>query len=236
MGDKFMKIFKTILLFTSIVVFIFSLLFNVAIWSSSYGSLIFKHDDEKFSSLASSQRLNFEPSYFVYKENCGVQIYMETETKTNKEKASYEYYFDKKGNVTIKGKINQIINKDASKIEYYYNDGKLYINDNGEKNLQITNSSAVSKEHLTIINVLQDLLITDIETSKNKVKIDFSFNPFYVLGMKYTIKDEDKNISYKYDISGKLREITINSKEEKSVYQINYKKSKISLPNLEEYK
>ena len=86
------------------------------------------------------------------------------------------------------------------------------------------------------LNVFQDKILEEIEESDNKVKIDFSFNPFYVIGLKYEIKEEKSTTLYRYDLNGRLREISHESSSgDKISYKISYKNVKIDLPDLSEY-
>lgn len=231
-----MKVFKLILKILLVIIFIFSVAINILLWNSSYGSLIFKHNEEKLLAMASSKRLEFENSYFLQKKESGVQIYSETREGSKIEKNTYEYYFDAESNITAYLSSSTQNEDYFKKTESYYKDQVIYREENGSKyNFPTTVNTAVG-EILTSLNALQDSLITNIETTDTKAVIDFSFSPFYVIGLRYTVKEAEQTVTYSYDLSGNLRKINIKYQTGKTVnYEINYKNKKIDLPDLTKY-
>lgn len=227
-----MNVFKKILLVLMIIIFIFSLAFNIAICSSTNGTLIFKHNDEKMIAMASADRINLTPDYLMLQKDKGIQLVKEAKengiTTTNK----YNIYLDKEYNLTASIKVSTKTGKISEQEKKYLKDGKVYDNEGKELNEQIAFLSQISTQ-LTEINLYQDALLTNVETTNNKAKIDFSFNPFYFIGIKYEISEEDRTITYNYDLKGRLRKITVDYKTGKlENYSINYKNEKVTVPNL----
>jgi len=227
-----MRVFKTIVNILLIIVFILSITFNFLIMGSSYGTLVFKHSDRKLISMASAQRLEFEPSYFLLQKNQGIQISKKTKTESNIVKEEYKFYFDKKYNLTTYVLNSKQTGDSFNKDVYYSSNNKCYDGE-GKENSNICVTSNIPSNILTELNVYQDALIEDVETTKTKSKVHFSFSPFYFIGIKYTIKNETATVTYKYDLKGQLRKIEISYKTGvKETYSINYKDNKVSIPNL----
>ena len=77
------------------------------------------------------------------------------------------------------------------------------------------------------------MLMVDIAEKDTKIKMDFSFSPFYVLGIKYTVS---KTTTFYYDLNGKLRQIEAKLADgTKETYKFNYQNKQINLPNLERF-
>ena len=231
-----MKALKMILKILLVVIFIFSIAINVLLWNSSYGSLIFKHNEEKLLAMASSKRLEFEPNYFLQKQESGFQIYSEVREGNKIEKYTYKYHFDKDSKITAFVSSSTQTEDSFKKIESYYKEEVLYKEENGVKFHFPTTVNTVVGEILTSLNALQDSLITNIETTDTKAVIDFSFSPFYVIGLRYTVKEAEQTTTYSYDLKGNLRKLNIKYSTGKTInYEINYKNKKIDLPDLSQY-
>lgn len=231
-----MRAFKLILKILLVIIFMFSVAFNILLWNSSYGSLIFKHNEEKLLAMASSKRLEFENSYFLLKQESGIQIYEESREGSSIEKNTYKYYFDKESNLVAYIESSVQTADSFSKSKSYYKDGTIYKEENGVKFHYPAMSVTTVGEILSSLNSLQDALITNIETTNNKAVIDFSFSPFYVLGLRYTVKEAEQTTTYSYDLSGNLRKIHIKYQTGRTKdYEISYKNKKIDLPDLSAY-
>ncbi len=216
-----MKTFKIISTIVLTLVFVFSLTLTILLSYSSNASLLFKHNDEKLIAIASSQRLTFDPSYLLYEDSQNISI---KETNPNST-TYYNFNFDKSGNLTIQIKEN---NKN-----FYYKDSTLYQEINGQKIKKTDyNPLDICGDFLTKLNLLQDLIIEDIATSTTKSKTYFKL---FDLGIKYTIKETNRTLTYIYSLKGNLKEIKVSSSSGNLSYKIDYKSSKISLPNLDEY-
>lgn len=216
-----MKIFKIISTIVLTLVFVFSLTLTILLSYSSNASLLFKHNDKKLIAIASSQRLTFDPSYLLYEDSQNISI-----KETNPDSTTYyNFNFDKSGNMTIQIKEN---NKN-----FYYKDSALYQEINGQKIKETDyNPLDICGDFLTKLNLLQDLIIEDIATSTTKSKTYFKL---FDLGIKYTIKEANRTLTYIYSLKGNLKEIKVSSSSGNLSYKIDYKSSKISLPNLDEY-
>ena len=232
-----MNILRKIGLILMIVIFIFSTIFTICIAGSSHGSLVISHSDEKLLAMVSAKRLELEPSYLLSSKKTGFQIAKETKENGKTTKYSYKFYIDK--DLKLNAIVTETSQKDGAYIknEYYYTDGILYtIIDGAKKDQQKIDSSTLIAPILTEINLLQDSLIDNIPISKNKAIIDFSFSPFYFLGIKYTLKDESKVVTYKYDLSGNLRKMTVkNTNGEKNSYVFSYDDEKLSFNKIYEF-
>lgn len=212
-----MKIFKIISTIVLTLIFIFSLSLTILLASSSNASLLFKHNDEKMLSIASAQRLTLDPSFLLTEYNNNISIKEVSDNST----IYYNFNFDKNGNPTIK--INE--NNNVS----YYKDSTLYQEINGQK-IKSSNYTVydICSDFLTKLNLLQDIIIDDIVSSKTHFKL-------FDLGIKYTIKEENRTITYIYSLKGNLKEIQASSSNGNLNYKIDYNSFKISLPNLNEY-
>ena len=64
--------------------------------------------------------------------------------------------------------------------------------------------------------------------------MEFCFSPFYVIGIKYQIKEDDKTTTYSYDLKGRLRKIVVKNKNTKQTvtYSLNYNNEEVKIPNL----
>ena len=217
-----MKVFKTITKILMIIIFILSVAFNILIYGSSYGTLIFKHDDAKLTSLVYAKRLNLEPSYFLVSKNKGLEVKKQTQYESTITDETFKIHVDGKSKVTV-------FLEDDNKVNYY-KDGVVYDKD-GNKVASTLNELTAATAKLDEFNLLLDFLIKDIETSKNKTSIDFSFSPFYFIGFKYTIKEEERTLTYNFDLNGNLRKIQIEDYLSNTTdYLINYENTEIKIP------
>ena len=219
------------------LVFVFSALFNILVHSSSYGTLIIKHSDEKMINMVSTEALNLYPTYFLTQKNAGAQIHKESRENGIITKSTYKIHFDKNYNMTasiveiVQGE-NYFIRSDS-----YYKNEQLYTETNDIKTKKASNPNVVTSTILAELYTLQNALVEDVESTKAKAIIDFSFSPFYVLGIRYTIKNDERSATYHYDLSGNLRKIEIKHKSGKTeYYELSYKAQKIKEPNLDEYR
>lgn len=225
-----MKVFKVIIKVLLVIIFILSISLNAFVFRSSYGTLLFKYNSNKFSSMVNSRALEFNSIHFLDKSNEGIQIHLETINKGVLEVAYFDFYFDKGSNMTAKFTE---IDSAVKKITTYYTTNYLYKEVDGVK-------TKIAADEITIVNGIlnsliayQGVLSSDIKTNENKAKINFSFSPFYFLGLKYEIKDE---LSFHYDLDGRLRKVKVvlaDGTVEK--YTISYKNNQIKLPNLDRY-
>ena len=219
-----MRIFKTILRILMIVIFILSLTFNFLIMGSSYGTLIFKHNDSKMISLASSEYLAFNPEYFFGQKSSNIQIYKETKANDVTTKEVYKFQFDKDFALTT-----HVI--DSNNEERFYKGDYMYTTE-GKSPLTL-GQNVIFGTLLSEITVLNEALVNDIESTNTKAKIDFSFAPFYFIGIKYTVQDENRTIKFRYDLNGNIRKIEITHNDGRSQsYSISYEDLKINIPNL----
>lgn len=213
-----------------VVLFILSTLLNVFMFRSSYGTLLFKYNENKFLSMVSSRYLELNSIHFLDKSDCGIQIEYISNNAGKIEKHYYNFHFDKGSNMTAK-----IVDIDSSsnKTYTYYVAGKTYIQTKDSKTKIDTNETTLVTELFEDILTYQTILINDIQEKDTKTKMDFSFSPFYVLGVKY---NAGKTLTVHYDLNGKLRKInTTLTDGTKETYTFTYQNDQINLPNLERF-
>ena len=225
-----MKKSRVVIAVTLAVLFILSILLNAFMFRSSYGTLLFKYDESKFSSMVGSRYLEFTPIYFLDKTDSGVQIEYISNKDGKIEKHYYTFHFDKGSNMTAK-----IVDVDSAnnKTYTYYITNTTYIETEDTKTKQaVDEMTLISKLFQSIISY-QSMLMVDIAEKDTKTKMNFSFSPFYVLGIKYTVS---KTTTFYYDLNGKLRQIEAKLADgTKETYTFNYQNKQINLPNLERF-
>lgn len=228
-----MNLFRKIVFIFLIIICVSSIAFNILIFGSSHGTLLLKHNDEKLHAVASVERVDFEPSYFLANKNAGTQIVKEIKENDVTSKFEYQIYLDNESNLSVKNTTSiQTSESFESKTTYYKNDSSY--NKDGELEMVPIATTTVVSTLLTELNVLQDLLVTDIETTENKAKMHFSFSPFYFIGIEYSFSIDSQTITFKYDLNGNLRRINIKNNDGKETdYLINYKSIKVEIPNQE---
>lgn len=224
-----MKIFKIILKVLLVVVLVISVTLNILCFGSSYGTLSVIYNEDKFISMNNYAFNTLES--FVLNEDSKTGLQIEAINNKQCKKLSAHYYFDKDSNLSFSiscSKENYIEN-------IYFSNGFLY-SDNVKNSGQKTKEEMTSKEALMKAELNTDMMNLNSDTIKNnkvKTKLDFSFSPFYILGIKYKYKDlSETTRSYSYDLNGRLRKVKIINKEETTKYTINYKSKKITLPDL----
>jgi hypothetical protein len=231
------KAFKVILKILMIVIFIISTIFNILTFNSAYGTLLIKHSDEKMLSMVNTEALNLYSPYFHDQKNTGIKIYKEAREDKTIIKSTYKFSFDKDQKLTASILESTQGEDYFIKINSYYKDGIIYKDNNNTKTKKAVQETSITNEILTELYLLQDALATHIESSNQKSSIHISFSPFYVLGISYKIKDENKSATYNYDLSGDLRSISIKYKSgKKELYELTRSDKKIKAPNLGEYK
>lgn len=231
---KGIKITLNILL---VLAFIFSAAFNILIHGSSYGTLIVSHSDEKLLAITSAEYLNFYPNFFLGQKEAGVQIYKETREDTSIIKDTYSIHFSEEYNMTASISKTTQEADNFTRVDSYYKDQYLYTSNDTKKTKTSATPNTVTYSILSEITTLLYVLSEDIEEKDTKAKIDFSFSPFYFIGIKYTINSEESDITFKYDLNGTLRKISIEYESgKKEYYEISHKNKEVKLPNLEEFK
>ena len=231
-----MKAFKLILKILLVVVFVISLFFNVLIIGSSHGTLLFSHNDLKFKSMVNTSLAATTTSNFLTDDDSGIQISKTTKEDKKTIKESYQIYINKKYKLTYKGIITTKNGDKTDKESNYFKEGTLYTETATSKRKKAYTEKDLLDATLEEINFLQNTLVTDIDKSKEKVKTEFSFSPFYFIGFSYKIKEDDKTTTFSYDLSGKLRKVHIKHTSGKTEsYTINYKANKVKLPDLTKF-
>ena len=227
-----MKIFKIILNILIVIIIVMSITLNILCFGSSYGTLSIKYNENKFIAM-NDYAFNTIDSFILNQDSkTGLQI---EATNVNDCKVfSSNYYFDKESKLSFK--ISCI--KESHVENIYFSNDILYldnVNNNGEKTKVNTPVEIALTKYSP--NVDEIYLIGDIiKNNQTKTKLQFSFSPFYVLGINYQYKDLSKTkYSYSYDFNGHLRKVRVINNEKQSDYTIGYKSKTIALPDLSSY-
>lgn len=225
-----MRIFKFILKILFVIIFIFSIVLNFVLFGSSNGSLVFKHDKDKLSVMTETSN-NALKNFIDSKSSKAIEYNVTLSNET----LNYTFFVDKDGKVFMKA----VSTKEDKTITKYYQDEKLYTQDGDS--LTFTNcdlltmySEFYSKVYsLTNYNLLE----TSVDENNEKTKLDFSFKPFYVLGIKYSAKATDRKLTYKYDLKGNLRVVEADFEDNDKDYSltINYSNKVLKMPSFGEY-
>lgn len=225
-----MKVVKIIFKLFISLLFICSIALNIFTFRSSYGSLLLKYDDNKFSSMVSARYLDFNPAYFLNQKDTGLQMKVVSTKDGKTETKLYEFHFNDNGELTTK-----ISETDSnSKTSYsYYKDNVLYKEVGQLKTKIPTDKNIFVTSLFTEILSYQQILVDDISKTDTKTSIDFSFNSGYLLGLKYKMNEDT---CFYYDLEGRLRKIeTSLPNETVKTFEITYKNQAVTLPDLSKY-
>ena len=239
------KIIKSILKFILIVLFVCSAALNIIMFNSSYGSLIFKYDENKFLAMNENAQDKIQLSNLLSKKDAGIQ-FEATNTNGCKE-YSAQYYIDDKSKMTFATECSYsvTINKEVKNYtkKVYFKDDKVYIEDKGEKSSQDMDLTTALTMHTSIAHYYTYLTLNTslVKESKAKTGLSISFSPLYLIGISYSHKDDaGTKFKYDYDSKGNLRKVEIVGKDEndKTIernFKISYKNNKISFPSLKDF-
>lgn len=231
-----MKKIMTILL---AILFILSITLNIIIFSSSYGTLLFKYDRTKFKSLINLNSSKLDISKFFLQKETGIQINYEYKDNETLMKYDYTIYFDDKSNLTIKIVESTQAGDNFKSKTSYFKDNYLYIEENESRTKITTSKELAVAGAINILATLNNQLSIHVanEENKAKTKIDVSTSPFYLLGFKYTVDNDISSSTYKFDLKGNLRKANIKTiTGEEKIYKISYKKEKVTFPDLTQFK
>lgn len=217
---------KKILAILLTIVFIFSVLFNVLCFKSSYASLLFSYDEDLYSTMASNALSRFYYQNITALKNSGVQI--KTNNVGSCSEATLDIYFDSDSKPTLKHSCKKVSESEIKTTYTYFYDDVVYF-DNGTKTKTTSTFLQTYSSYGAFLPLNQVI--------DEKAKTAISFNSKYILGIKYGYKENETTYIYKYDLKGKLRDVSItNGDETTASYKISYKNSSIALPDLSEYK
>lgn len=225
-----MKTFKTILKILLVIIFIASAGLNILLFSSSYGTLIFKHNEAKLISMNSYANSRVSADYLMNQKDAGLQI--KSTAVVGCDEYIANYYVDKDSK--LYAHIACTYTKDGQTVtdNSYFKDNKVYhLHHTGEKAAETMDFKYLFSSQTN--SALKNLLVSEskIKNNDEKAKISFSFSPFYFVGIKYSYKDElNTTYKYEYDLSGCLRKINLSNSEGKKEVTITYKSKSISIP------
>ena len=230
-----MKIFKTILKVFVVIIFVVSAILNILIANSSYGSLLFKYEENKFLSLNTHAAHKF--NYILSNKNEGLQFKATSVEGCDEFVANY--YLDENSNLTFETKCTYTENDETVVNKAYFKDDVIYLDNNGTKSKESISEIYAISLYKSMFTYSDLYMLTNeaITSNDSKTKIGFSFSPFYLIGINYSYKSEDNTLyKYSYDLTGKLRKVTVKDNENESKMTFNYKNKKIDFPsNLESY-
>lgn len=221
------KLLTIILSVLAALLFLVSALYNILVYKSSYGSLMFKYDEVKYYVMHDIATQPFSYTY-LQKETKNV-VKISGENIDGCDVFTTEYYVNKESKIFIKTTCS--VEEDET--TYYYDGTTVYIyhgDENSKKDLSLGEYFTYYPDFFGFAQTF--LFDTSLTSNKNnKTKIDFSFSPFYTFGIKYSYSLADTSYTYKYDLYGRLRKIIIEDSVNKSTYRIDYTSEKFSLPN-----
>ncbi len=225
-----MRIFKFILKILLVIVFIFSVVLNFVLVGSSNGSLVFKYNQDKLSALAETSNNTLE-KFLDGKSNKTISFNVTSSNET----LNYSFYVDKEGKIFMEA----VSTKDDKTVTEYYQNEKLYTLDGDSKTYKDCDALAMYNNYYSLVYSLTNynLLETSIDENKEKTKIDFSFKPLYVLGIKYTANATDRKLTYKYDLKGNLRVVEADYEDNDKDYKltINYSNKALKMPDFSDF-
>lgn len=226
MNEKTKKIITIISISLASTVFVISALFNIFMFKTSYGTLMFNYNKETYFTMHSIASEKFDVSLLNKQTKYSTKISGE-----NIEGCDYfttQYYVDKNSKLNIKTTCK--INKETT--TYYFKDSTLYV----EKGSSKTSESIDFDNYVTqypeffgfASGFLFDPQLTD---SNNKTSIDFSFSPFYTFGIKYSYSKSDIKYTYHYNLKGHLRKIDIKKDGKVDTLKIFYNEKIFKTPS-----
>jgi len=229
-----MRVFKIILKILIIIIFVMSVTLNILLFGSSYGTLVFKYNENKFLSMNSFASSQLDFTELNSKKNSGIQLTVTSLSGDNKLKINY--YFDKNANPMFEYHHTYEDGENLITNSSYFVNNTLYEDNNGEK----SQGSASFNDALLAHEIVKTCLLSNsaIQENSKKAKISFSIKPLYLVGIKYSYTDEVTGNSYKYeyDLKGYLRKVTTTTKDDEIKITLSYKNKKIEFPSdLSEY-
>lgn len=248
-----MKTFKIILSVLLSIIFVISLSLNILLLNNTYGTLVFKYDEEKLKSMIMTEtesKFNFisddefDMNTTTLKLSGGQGYLLEYSTKDsngNKENSSYHIYLDEKKGLTYSYKSE---NSSGNVTERYYINKIIYTDTNGVKRRmpKLEDPAYISEYENNITQKIVNFyatpieLLNDIKAFEVGTTIDFSFSPFYVLGIKATFKEKKATTKLGYDLSGNLCKITeTDSNGKETIIKISEKNKPIETSNLDKF-
>ena len=233
MNRRPLKIIFTVLL---VLIFIVSALFNILAFNTSYASLMFKYDKNTlqtmhFKAYEPIKYDNLEKGYIVKGENIDGCDSFEA-----------QYYINESSEIEMKTVCSVKEQDKEVTTTYYYKNNKIFI-DSGDKKQKIEGSFVTYRASYPDVFDYYDIALEyDLNAENYKTKMDFSFAPFYTLGIKYSFSVKDSGYespftaTYQYDLKGRLRKIILDNEEEPSKLSIRHKNKSIEYPDLTAFK
>lgn len=229
---KLIKIFLTIVL---TFIFLLSVSYNIIIFKTSYGSLMFKYDELKYYTMHNLAIEPFSAAYLTKETKDTIEISGESIDGCDIFESKYYVNADKKLHIKT---VCIVKGEEDLKTTYYYDGSTLYIDNGNTKSKKSIDWVSYLEFYPEFFSFAQTFLFNKTLTSdeNNKTKIDFSFSPFYTFGIKYAYSIGATEYTYRYDLKGRLRKIQINQPTGNAKYEINYTDTKFSFPNLADFK
>lgn len=249
-----MKSLKIILNILLILLFFVSAIFNILTFNSSYASLMFKYDKNLFEVMHTNAKseITYEvfDLYIDKHTNQGFSVKGENIDGCDKFEATYYISVDDETKVSEieSSTVCTTINTDKKEVvtKYYFKNNVMFTDapdieatkENFEQKFRETGTfEDFRAKHPDAFDHLEKVLVNDLKYDSNKTKLDFSFSPFYTLGIKYSVDLTDTSyITYRYDLKGRIRKIVDNNDAKDSTLTINYKNKKVEFPDLTKFK
>lgn len=209
------------------LVFVFSTIFNIFTFKSSYASLLFVDDENKYEAMAELATYHIDSIYNGEKVNTGITVKGKNVEGCNSFES--QYYVESDGSVNVK----IVCSKDGETSTYYYTDSYLYTENKDGKTAQPMSYYEFINDYPGMHNLDVDLINKEVKDTNTKIA--FSVSPFYLLAISYEYNKGDSNYQFKYDLKGRLRNVKITN-EKTTTLQINYVNKDIDFPDLTKFK
>lgn len=225
MSEKTKKIIIIISISLASIVFVISALFNIFMFKTSYGTLMFNYDKRTYFTMHSISSEKFDINYLNKSSKYSTKI-----TGENIEGCDYfttQYFVDK----DLKLNIKTTCKIDKETTTYYFKDSTLYIVKGSSKTSENINFENYVTQYPEFFGFANDFLFDpQLTDSNNKTSMDFSFSPFYTFGIKYSYSKLNVKYTYHYNLKGDLRKIDIKKGGKVDTLKIYYNEKTFKMP------
>jgi len=210
------------------------------LFNNSYGQLAIKKDMNLLKAMAMSSAEILAGKTILNKEERGFEYSYKVEQEDKVlEEYDYKVYFDSENTFNL---AYTFTDESETESQFYVTENNLYKNiDGSRKRKPLTEDeiSSYKKGILNDINEMHELAFSKIESfDENKIStsLDFSFSPFYLLGIKVKlVEDTTHSTILHYDLNGILRKAEYKEEKKVTTFTYSYNDSKIDFPDFKFY-